>query len=181
MGFTQPPLYQLRITTDSTNACKKSAVVDTECYWAPQINKQAIVVLTNPSWTERSVYPFPPVPSLTKYAWTKVIYLVPLALKRSVAAHRFLNEICLNEGYLSSPEVCRSNLETPCMFQQFRFFFKFVLMGPKMCCYCWFVHFLFFICLMCSLFLVLKFWLISPYNNRHNPYTWFCKYLVNYY
>ena len=37
---------------------------------------------------------------------------VPLALKRSVAAHRFLNKICCNEGYLSGPKVCRSNLET---------------------------------------------------------------------
>ena len=31
---------------------------------------------------------------------------VPLALKRSVAAHRFLNKICFNEGYLSGPKVC---------------------------------------------------------------------------
>ena len=42
---------------------------------------------------------------------------VPLALKRSVAAHRFLNKICFNEGYLSGPKVCRSNLETPCIFE----------------------------------------------------------------
>ena len=41
--------------------------------------------------------------------------MVPLALKRSVAARRFLNEICFNEGYLSGPKVCRSNLETPCI------------------------------------------------------------------
>ena len=40
---------------------------------------------------------------------------VPLALKRSVAAHRFLNKICFNEGYLSGPKVCRSDLETPCI------------------------------------------------------------------
>ena len=40
---------------------------------------------------------------------------VPLALKRNVAAHRFLNKICLNEDYLSGPKVCRSNLETPCI------------------------------------------------------------------
>ena len=39
--------------------------------------------------------------------------MVPLALKRSVAARRFLNKICCNEGYLSGPKVCRSNLETP--------------------------------------------------------------------
>ena len=39
----------------------------------------------------------------------------PLAPKRSVAAHRFLNKICFNEGYLSDPKVCRSNLETPCI------------------------------------------------------------------
>ena len=31
---------------------------------------------------------------------------VPLALKRSVAAHRFLKKICFNEGYLSGPKVC---------------------------------------------------------------------------
>ena len=40
---------------------------------------------------------------------------VPVALKLSVAAHRFLNKICFNEGYLSGPKVCRSNLETPCI------------------------------------------------------------------
>ena len=40
---------------------------------------------------------------------------VPLALKRSAAAHRFLNKICFNEGYLSGPKVCRCNLETPCI------------------------------------------------------------------
>ena len=40
---------------------------------------------------------------------------VPLALKRSVAAYRFLNKICFNEGYLSGPKVRRSNLETPCI------------------------------------------------------------------
>ena len=63
--------------------------------------------MTNPSWTERSVYPFPSITS----------YKIPLALKRSViAAHRFLNKICLNEGYLSGPKVCRSNLETTCIF-----------------------------------------------------------------
>ena len=32
-----------------------------------------------------------------------------------VAAHRFRNKICFNEGYLSGPKVCRSNLETPCI------------------------------------------------------------------
>ena len=37
----------------------------------------------------------------------------PLALQRGVAAHRFLNKICFNEGYLSDHKVCRSNLETP--------------------------------------------------------------------
>ena len=84
---------------------KKSAVVDTECYRAPEINKPRIVVLTNPSWTERSVYPFPSIPSCK----------VPLALKRSVAAHGFLNKICFNEGYLSGSKVCRSNLETLCI------------------------------------------------------------------
>ena len=41
---------------------------------------------------------------------------VPLALKRSVAAHRFLNKICFNGGYLSGPKVCRSNLETSCIY-----------------------------------------------------------------
>ena len=40
---------------------------------------------------------------------------VPLALKRSVAAHRFFNKICFNEGYLSGPKACRSNLETFCI------------------------------------------------------------------
>ena len=40
---------------------------------------------------------------------------VPLALKWSVAAHRFPNKICFNEGYLYGPKVCRSNLETPCI------------------------------------------------------------------
>ena len=40
---------------------------------------------------------------------------IPLALKRSVAAHKFLKKICFNEGYLSGPKVCRSNLETPCI------------------------------------------------------------------
>ena len=40
---------------------------------------------------------------------------VPLALKRSIAAHRFLNKICFNEGYLSGPKVCQSNLETLCI------------------------------------------------------------------
>ena len=84
---------------------KKSAVVDTECYWAPEVNKQSELVLTNPSWTERSVYQFPSIPSCK----------VPLALKRSVATHRFLNKICFNEGYLSSPKICRSNLETSCI------------------------------------------------------------------
>ena len=39
-----------------------------------------------------------------------------LALKRSVTAHRFLNEICFNEGYLSGPKVRRSNLETICVY-----------------------------------------------------------------
>ena len=43
---------------------------------------------------------------------------VPLALKRSVAAHRFLKKICFNEGYLSGPKVCWSNLETPCIVHQ---------------------------------------------------------------
>ena len=62
------------------------------------------MVLINPSWTERSVYSFPSIPCCK----------VPLALKRSVAAYRFLNKICFNEGYLSGPKVCRSNLETPC-------------------------------------------------------------------
>ena len=42
---------------------------------------------------------------------------VPLALKRSVAAHRFLKKIFFNEGHLSGPKVCRSNLETPCILQ----------------------------------------------------------------
>ena len=62
--------------------------------------------MTNPSWAARSVYPFPSIPSCK----------IALALKRSVAAHRFLNKICFNEGYLSSPKVCRSNLETPCIY-----------------------------------------------------------------
>ena len=61
--------------------------------------------MTNPSWTERSVYPFPSILSCK----------IRLALKQSVAAHRFLNKICFNEGYLSGPKVCRSNLETPCI------------------------------------------------------------------
>ena len=39
----------------------------------------------------------------------------PLALKRSVGGHRFLNKICFNEGYLSGLKVCRSNLGTPCI------------------------------------------------------------------
>ena len=60
--------------------------------------------MTNPSCTERSVDSFPSIPSCK----------VPLALKRSVAANGFLNKICFNEGYLSGPKVCRSNLETPC-------------------------------------------------------------------
>ena len=41
---------------------------------------------------------------------------VPLALKRSVAAQWFLNKICFKEGYLSGLKVCRSNLETPCIY-----------------------------------------------------------------
>ena len=41
---------------------------------------------------------------------------VPLAQKRSVAAHRFLKKICFNEGYLSGPKICRSNLETLCIY-----------------------------------------------------------------
>ena len=49
--------------------------------------------------------------TVLQYAENKV----PLALKRSIAAHRFLNKICFNEGYLSGPKVCRSNLETPCI------------------------------------------------------------------
>ena len=40
---------------------------------------------------------------------------IPLTLKRSVAAHRFPNKICFNESYLSGPKVCRSNLETLCI------------------------------------------------------------------
>ena len=44
-----------------------------------------------------------------------VEHKVPRALKRNVAARRFLNKICFNEGYLSGPKVCRSNLETPCI------------------------------------------------------------------
>ena len=51
--------------------------------------------------------------------WRTVLQYVennaPLALKRSVAAQRFLNKICFNEGYLPGPKVCRSNLETPCI------------------------------------------------------------------
>ena len=74
--------------------------------WAHPTSNQAIVVMTNPSWTERSLYPFPSIPSSK----------TPPALKRSAAAHRFLNKICYNEGYLSGPKVCRSNLETPCIF-----------------------------------------------------------------
>ena len=62
--------------------------------------------MTNPSWIERSVYQFPWIPSCK----------IPLALKRSVAAHGFLNKICFNEGYLSGPKVCQSNLETPCIY-----------------------------------------------------------------
>ena len=74
--------------------------------WAHTTTNQAIVITTNPSWTQRNVYPFPSIPSCK----------VPLALKRSVAAHRFLNKICFNEGYLSGPKVCRSNLDAvgPC-------------------------------------------------------------------
>ena len=105
MRFTQPPLYRLRITTDSTNGCKKSAVVDTECYWAPEINKPSDSSNDKPFWIERSVYPFPSIPSCK----------VPLALKRSIAAHGFLNKISFNEGYLSGPKICRTNLETPCI------------------------------------------------------------------
>ena len=54
-------------------------------------------------WKE--CYPFPSIPSCK----------IPLALKRSIAAHKFLNKICFNEGYLSDPKVCRSNLETLCI------------------------------------------------------------------
>ena len=74
--------------------------------WAHPTTNQAIVITTNPSWTERSVYPFPSIPSCE----------IPLAMKRSVAAHGFLNKICFNEGYLSGHKVCRSNLETPCIY-----------------------------------------------------------------
>ena len=49
---------------------------------------------------------------------------VPLALERSVAAHRFLNKICFNEGYLSGPKVCRSNLETLCMYKKSSFSYQ---------------------------------------------------------
>ena len=48
-----------------------------------------------------------------------------LALKRSVAAHRFLNKICFNEGYLSDPKVCRSNLETLCIYIYIYIYFFF--------------------------------------------------------
>ena len=61
--------------------------------------------MANISWTEKSVYPLPSIPSCN----------IPLALNRSVPVHRFLNKICFNEGYLSGPKVCRSNLETPCI------------------------------------------------------------------
>ena len=41
--------------------------------------------------------------------------LRPSSTETNVAAHRFLNKICFNEGYLSGPKVCRSILETPCI------------------------------------------------------------------
>ena len=56
---------------------------------------------------------------------------VPLALKRSVAALRFLNKICFNEGYLSGPKVCRSNLETPCILYEERRVFLVLAINVK--------------------------------------------------
>ena len=49
--------------------------------------------------------------TVLQYVENKVL----LALKRSVAAHSFLNKISFNDGYLSGPKVCRSNLETLCI------------------------------------------------------------------
>ena len=56
----------------------------------------------------------------------------PLALKRSVAAHRFLNKICFNKGYLSGPKVCRSNLETPYIYTVYILPWKLCISGHKM-------------------------------------------------
>ena len=63
--------------------------------WAHPTTKQAIVVMTNPSWTERSIYPFPSIPSCK----------ISLALKGRVAAHGFLNKVCFNEGSIWSQSL----------------------------------------------------------------------------
>ena len=70
----------------------KSAVVDTECYWAPEINKPSDSSTDKPllDWEECLSVSFNPflqgpssaetkrrITSLTKYISTKVIYLVP--------------------------------------------------------------------------------------------------------
>ena len=57
--------------------------------------------MTNPSWTERSAYPFPSIHSC----------YIPLALKQNVAAIGSLT-VYFNEGYLSRSKVCQSNLGT---------------------------------------------------------------------
>ena len=85
---------------------KKSAVVDTESYWAPEINKPSDISTDKLLLDWEECLSFPLIPSCK----------VPLALKRSVAAHGFLNKIYFNEGYLSGPNVCRSNLETFCIY-----------------------------------------------------------------
>ena len=58
---------------------------------------------------------------------------VPLALKRCVAAHRFLNKICFNEGYLSGPKGCWSNLETPCILWPYNTRGLMLLKFPDIC------------------------------------------------
>ena len=71
----------------------KRAIIDTECYWAPEVNKPSDSSNDKPLLDWRSAYPFPSIPSckipldwkkapqpigsLTKYASMKVIYLVP--------------------------------------------------------------------------------------------------------